>query len=175
MGASGNLGSVGIQIAKNVVGAKVICTAGSRARADKGLAFGADHAIDYSTQDILEEIMRITGGRGVDVLYDNIANPDILPKAFHGVGYDGRVVTAGAHGGPNVTIDFFHLYDRRIMIKGQPGSRDGDLPACFEAAAQGKIKVSIAHVLPLSQAAKAHAMMEADPGMGKIVLDPTLG
>jgi NADPH:quinone reductase-like Zn-dependent oxidoreductase len=84
------------------------------------------------------------------------------------------VVTAGAHGGPNVTIDFFHLYDRRIMIKGQPGSRDGDLPACFEAAAQGKIKVSIAHVLPLSQAAKAHAMMEADPGMGKIVLDPTL-
>ena len=175
MGASGNLGSVGIQIAKNVVGAKVIATAGSRARADIGLELGADHAIDYSTQDLLEEVMRITGGHGVDVLYDNIANPQILPKAFHALGRDGRLVTAGAHGGPNVTIDFFHLYDNRITIKGMPGSRATDLPACFQAAAEGKIKVRIAHVMKLSQAAEAHRMMEADPGMGKIVLDPSLG
>ena len=49
------------------------------------------------------------------------------------------------------------------------------VPNCFQAAADGKIKVQIAHVLPLSQAAEAHRMMEADPGMGKIVLDPTLG
>ncbi len=123
MGASGNLGSVGIQIAKNVVGAKVIATAGSRQRADVGLKLGADHAIDYATQDLLEEVMRITGGRGVDVVYDNIANPQVLPKAFHALGRDGRLVTAGAHGGPNVTIDFFHLYDNRITIKGMPEFR----------------------------------------------------
>ncbi|MFZ9501078.1 MAG: quinone oxidoreductase family protein [Beijerinckiaceae bacterium] len=175
MGASGNLGAIGIQIAKNVIGAKVICTAGSRARADVGLALGADVAVDYSTQDILAEIMKATGGKGVNVLYDNIANPNVLPQAFHGLGMDGRLVTAGAHGGPNVTIDFFHLYDKRIMIKGSPGSRESDLPACFEAAASGKIKVQIAHVLPLSKAAEAHRMIEGDPGMGKIVLDPTLG
>jgi NADPH:quinone reductase-like Zn-dependent oxidoreductase len=175
MGASGNLGATGIQVAKNVVGAKVICTAGSRARADYGLELGADHAIDYSSQDLLAEIMRITDGKGVDVLYDNIANPDVLPQAFHGLGMNGRLVTAGAHGGPNVSIDFFHLYDKRITIKGTPGSRESDLPACFEAAAQGKVKVRIAHILPLSQAAEAHRMMEGDPGMGKIVLDPTLG
>jgi NADPH2:quinone reductase len=175
MGASGNLGATGIQIAKNVVGAKIICTAGSRERADSGLALGADHAIDYSTQDLLAEVMAITGGKGVNVLYDNIANPNVLPQAFHALGMDGRLVTAGAHGGPNVTIDFFHLYDKRIMIKGSPGSRDADLPTCFAAAAQGKVKVRIAHVMPLSQAAEAHRMMEGDPGMGKIVLDPTLG
>jgi NADPH:quinone reductase-like Zn-dependent oxidoreductase len=175
MGASGNLGSVGIQIAKHVIGAKVIAVAGSRARADVGLKLGADHAIDYSTQDLLEEVMRITGGHGVDVLYDNIANPQTLPKAFHALGHDGRLVTAGAHGGPNVTIDFFHLYDNRITIKGMPGSRPEDLPACFKAAAEGKIKVLIAHVLPLSKAIEAHRMMEADPGVGKIVLDPSLG
>lgn len=174
MGASGNLGQVGIQIAKNVIGANVICTAGSRARADKGLELGADHAIDYSTQDIYDEIMKITGGKGVNVIYDNIANPDVLPKAFHALGENGRLVTAGAHGGPNVTIDFFHLYDRKIMIKGQPGSRKEDLPKCFAAAAEGRIKAPLAHVLPLSQARKAHEMMEADPGMGKIVLDPTM-
>jgi NADPH:quinone reductase-like Zn-dependent oxidoreductase len=85
------------------------------------------------------------------------------------------LVTAGVNGGPNVTIDFAHLYHHRITIKGMPGSRPEDLPACFQAAADGKIKVQIAHVLPLSQAVAAHRMMEADPGMGKIVLDPSLG
>jgi NADPH:quinone reductase-like Zn-dependent oxidoreductase len=175
MGASGNLGTVGIQIAKNIIGAKVIATAGTRERADVGLELGADHAIDYSTQNLKDEVMKITGGKGLNVIYDNIANPKVLPEAFHALGYEGRLVTAGAHGGPIVPIDFFHLYDRRIMIKGMPGSREEDLPKCFEAAAQGKIKVRIAHVMPLSKAAEAHRMMEADPGMGKIVLDPTLG
>lgn len=175
MGASGNLGSVGIQIAKNIVGAKVIATAGTRERADVGLELGADHAIDYSTQNLKDEIMKITGGKGVNVIYDNIANPKVLPDAFHALGMGGRLVTAGAHGGPVVPIDFFHLYDRRITIKGMPGSRDEDLPKCFSAAAEGKIKVRIAHIMPLSKAAEAHRMMEGDPGMGKIVLDPAMG
>jgi NADPH:quinone reductase-like Zn-dependent oxidoreductase len=72
-------------------------------------------------------------------------------------------------------INFFHLYDHKITIKGMPGARDADRPKCFNAAADGKIKVRIAHVLPLSRAVKAHQMMEADSGMGKIVLDPTMG
>jgi NADPH:quinone reductase-like Zn-dependent oxidoreductase len=175
MGASGNLGSVGIQIAKNVIGARVICTAGGRARADSGLELGADHAIDYASQDLLAEVMRITGGKGVQVLYDNIANPKVLPQAFKALGVDGRMVTAGAHGGPVAPIDFHHLYDKRITIKGMPGYKPSDLPLCFAAAAEGKIRVRIAHILPLSQAPEAHRLMESDPGMGKIVLDPTLG
>ena len=175
MGASGNLGAVGVQIAKNICGARVICAAGSRARADIGLEFGAEHAIDYSSQDIHAEIMKITGGRGVDVLYDNIANPKVLPQAFMAIGEAGRLVTAGAHAGPVVPIDFFHLYDKRITIHGMPGSKPSDLPLCFQAAADGKIKARVAHVLPLSKAAEAHRMMESDPGMGKIVLDPSAG
>lgn len=174
MGAGGNLGSVGIQIAKNVLGAKVIAAAGSQTRAQAGLRLGADHAIDYATQDLLEEVMKITDGKGVNVLYDNIANPGILPRAFHALGRNGRLVTAGAHAGPNVSIDFFHLYDRRITIYGMPGSEPSDRAKCFQAAAEGKIKAPIAHILPLSHAAEAHRMMEADAGIGKIVLDPTL-
>lgn len=174
MGAGGNLGSIGVQIAKHVAGARVIATAGSNSRAQSALALGADHAVNYNTHDLRDEVMRITGGKGVAVLYDNIANPDVLPKAFHALGERGRLVTAGAHGGPNVMIDFFHLYDRKITIKGQPGYKPSDVPKCLEAAAEGKIKVQIAHQLPLKQAADAHRMMEADPGMGKIVLSPTL-
>ena len=175
MGAAGNLGSIGIQIAKNVIGARVITTAGSDERVRTGLALGADFGINYRTQDIRDEVMRITGGAGVDVLYDNIANPEVLPKAFRAIGMNGRLVTAGAHGGPNVTIDFFHLYDRRITIRGTPGHKQEDVPQCLQAVADGKIKVPVAQVMPLARAAEAHRMIEADPGMGKIVLDPTLG
>ena len=174
MGAGGNLGTVGVQIAKNVLGARVIAAAGSAERARAALDLGADLAVDYSGGRLVQDVMSATDGRGVDVLYDNIANPQILPQAFHCLGRDGRLVTAGAHAGPHVTIDFFHLYDNRITIYGMPGFVPSDRFKCFEAAASGKIKVRIAHVLALSQAADAHRMMEADLAMGKIVLDPTL-
>lgn len=175
MGAAGNLGSIGIQIAKNIVGAKVICAAGSDDRVAVGRSLGADHGINYNTHDLETEVRRLTGGRGVDLLYDNIANPATLSKAIDSVAREGRVVTAGAHGGPVVPVNFFHVYDRRLTIMGQPGARREDIPACFAAVAKGQIKVRYERILPLSQAAEAHRMTETNPGSGKIILDPTLG
>lgn len=174
MGAAGNLGSVGIQIAKNVVGAKVICAAGTAERVDIGLKLGADFGVNYTNEDIYERVMAITGGKGVNVLYDNIANPKVLPKAFLTLAHGGRLVTAGAHAGPVVPIDFQHLYDRRITIRGMPGYAVKDRPSCFEAVAAGKIKLKIDKVLPLSEAKVAHHLMETDISVGKIVLDPQL-
>jgi NADPH:quinone reductase len=175
MGAGGNLGTLGIQIAKNVIGAKVIAAAGSDDRVQMGLDLGADHAVNYNTHDLTAEVMKLTGGKGVNVLYDNIANPKALPKAFHAIGFDGRLVTAGAHAGPNVTIDFSHLYHKRITIKGRPGYHPPDVPKCFAAAAAGKVEAQIERILPLSQAAEAHRLVESGESLGKIVLDPTLG
>jgi NADPH:quinone reductase len=175
MGAGGNLGSIGIQIAKNVIGANVIAAAGSDDRVKIGLALGADHGLNYNTVDLQAEVMKLTGGKGVDVLYDNIANPKVLPNAFRAIGFDGRLVTAGAHAGPNVTIDFSHLYHKRITIKGRPGYQASDVAKCFAAAAEGKIKAQIERILPLSRAADAHRLVESGESAGKIVLDPTLG
>jgi NADPH:quinone reductase len=175
MGAGGNLGSIGIQIAKNVIGANVIAAAGSDERVKMGLALGADHGVNYSTADLQAEVMKLTGGKGADVLYDNIANPKVLPNAFRAIGFDGRLVTAGAHAGPNVTIDFSHLYHKRITIKGRPGYQASDVPKCFAAAAEGKIKAQIERILPLARAAEAHRLVESGESSGKIVLDPTLG
>jgi len=175
MGAGGNLGTIGIQIAKNVIGANVIAAAGSDDRVKIGLALGADHGVNYNTVDLQAEVMKLTGGKGVDVLYDNIANPKVLPNAFRAIGFDGRLVTAGAHAGPNVTIDFSHLYHKRITIKGRPGYQASDVAKCFAAAAEGKIKAQIERILPLSRAADAHRLVESGESAGKIVLDPTLG
>jgi NADPH:quinone reductase len=175
MGAGGNLGTIGIQIAKNVIGARVIAAAGSDDRVILGRKLGADHGINYAKESIFDAMMKLTGGKGVDVLYDNIANPAVLPLAFRAIGMDGRLVTAGAHAGPNVSIDFAHLYHKRITIKGRPGYTPSDLPHCLEAAAQGKVIPQINRVLPLSRAAEAHRLVEESGGQGKIVLDPTLG
>jgi NADPH:quinone reductase-like Zn-dependent oxidoreductase len=174
MGAGGNLGSIGIQIAKNVIGATVIAAAGSDTRVKLGLNLGADYGINYATQDLLSEVMRLTGGKGINVLYDNIANPAVLPLAFLAIGMDGRLVTAGAHAGPDVSINFSHLYHKRITIKGCPGYTPSDLPHCLAAAAAGKITPRIDRVLALSRAPEAHRLIEANGGQGKIVLDPTL-
>jgi NADPH:quinone reductase-like Zn-dependent oxidoreductase len=174
MGAGGNLGSVGIQLAKNVARATVIAVAGSEAACSLGRSLGADHAVNYNTHDVQNEVLRITGGKGVDVLYDNIANPKVLPLAFMAIGMRGRLVTAGAHGGPNVMINFAHLYHKQVTIRGQPGHDPADVPKSFAAAAEGKVKPQIERVLPLSQAAEAHRLTESGEVRGKIVLDPTL-
>lgn len=174
MGAGGNLGSVGIQLAKNVAGATVIATAGSDERCAIGRSLGADHVVNYNTHNIQDEVLKLTGGKGVNVIYDNIANPKVLPLAFMALGFGGRLVTAGAHGGPNVTINMAHLYHKQITIRGRPGNNPADLPKCFAAAAEGKVKPQIERIMPLSQAAEAHRLTESGEVPGKIVLDPTL-
>jgi NADPH:quinone reductase len=174
MGAAGNLGSIGIQLAKNL-GARVIACAGSDARAAIGLELGADYAINYSKHALKEEVMRITEGHGLDMVYDNIANPEPTAKAITALGFDGRLVTAGAHGGPIVPVDFAHLYHHRVTIMGNPESRPEDAIPALEAAAQGKMKVLVERVMPLGEAVAAHRLVEASPATGKIILDPSLG
>lgn len=174
MGAGGNLGTAGVQIARHVVGARVIGVCSEAGNAAMVRALGADHVVVASREDLAQAVMRLTGGRGVDVLYDNVANPRLLPIAFRTLAMHGRMVTAGAHAGPTVALDMFHLYDRRITIRGTPDFRPEDVEKCFVAAASGRLEVRIARVLPLGEAPRAHALMEADPRAGKIVLDPTL-
>jgi NADPH:quinone reductase len=174
MGAGGNLGTTGIQIAKNVVGASVIAAAGSDDRVKLGLDLGADHGVNYHKTDLREEVMKVTGGRGVNVVYDNIASSKVLPQAFLTLGMNGRLVTAGAHGGPDVVINFAHLYHKKITIMGRTGHRGADIPRCFAAAAEGKLEAQIEMLLPLSRAAEAHRLVESGTVAGKIVLDPTL-
>ena len=172
MGAGGNLGSIGIQVAK-ALGARVICAAGSEARVAIGMGFGADFGINYNDRDLAVEVAGFTGGRGVDVVYDNIANPDTFPKEIASMAEGGRLVTAGAHGGPVVALDADAVADRGLKLRGGTGRSAEQLSRAMEWAASGKIKVHISRILPLSAAREAHILME-DPGAGKIVLDPTL-
>lgn len=173
MGAAGGLGSTGIQIAKGA-GATVICAAGADERVAVGRAFGADHGVNYEKEDLTDAVMALTGGKGVDLVFENISNPRTWPKALATLKKYGRLVTAGAHGGGKVELDCNVLYHRNLRIVGGTGNTDENVRDTLKAAAAGKLRAKIEQVLPLSRAAEAHRIIEAGVPVGKIVLDPSL-
>lgn len=174
MGAAGGLGMNLVQIAK-LMGATVIAAAGSAERVATALSFGADYGIDYRAQNLEEEVLKLTDGKGVQVVCENIADPTLWDGAFNSLAVGGRLVTAGAHGGGQVNLNVGRLYTRRQRIIGSPGSNYSDVEWALQAAAEGKIKpAKIDRVMPLKDAAEAHRLSQDRAVHGKILLDPTM-
>jgi NADPH:quinone reductase-like Zn-dependent oxidoreductase len=173
MGASGGLGVAGLQVAKSL-GARVIAAAGADERVRAAVALGADAGINYRAQDLTAEVRRLTNGRGVDVVFENIADAELFPKAFATLARNGRLITAGAHGGGTVPLDVKSLYLNSLTVIGSVGriTRE-DLTLTLEAAAAGRHRALVDRVLPLGDAVLAHRLVEARDGTGKIVLRPT--
>jgi NADPH2:quinone reductase len=171
MGAAGGLGSIAVQVARQL-GARVIAAAGSDARVDSARQLGAEEGVNYRMQDLTAEVRRITDGAGVNVVLDNIGDPDLFPKAFATLAFGGRLATAGGHGGGLVTLDVKHLYLNRITIFGEAYHTEENVEPSLRLAAEGQFKLLIDQVLPLSQAAHAHRIAEERSGIGKILLDP---
>jgi NADPH2:quinone reductase len=172
MGAAGGLGSAGVQVAK-YLGAKVIAAAGADDRVKTGLDLGADAGINYRAQDLTIEAMRLTEGKGVNVVFENIGDPTTFPKAIAAMARRGRLVTAGGHGGGIVPLDVNRLYQNHLSVIGATGETPEDVDMSLKAAAEGKFKALVDRIMPLSQAVQAHEWVESRGGLGKIILDPT--
>jgi NADPH:quinone reductase-like Zn-dependent oxidoreductase len=174
MGAAGALGSCLVQVAK-LLGAHVIAGAGSDERMAAARSYGAEHGVNYRQQDLAAEVNRITEGRGVDVVFENIADPTLWPGAFRSLGFRGRLVTAGAHGGGTVPLDVNQLYRRRQRIIGAAGGNLRHVARTLEAARTGGLRGFVDRIMPLREAAAAHRLLEETAPLGKIILDPTIG
>jgi len=172
MGATGALGSSCVQVAK-MLGATVIAGAGTHERVELAKSYGADFGINYRRNNLSEEIMRLTDNHGVDVVCENISDPTLWPAAFASLAMNGRLVTAGAHGGGTVALDVKRLYMRRLRIIGASGTSLPDVEKALDAARQGKIRAIINRAMPLSEAAEAHRIVEQNQIAGKLILDPT--
>ncbi|QSY97889.1 zinc-binding dehydrogenase (plasmid) [Rhizobium bangladeshense] len=172
MGAAGGLGGVGVQVAK-MIGAKVIAGAGSDERVASAISLGADYGINYRSNDLEAEVMRITDGRGVDVVYENVSDPVLFPKALASLTRGGRLVTAGSHGGGTVPLDVSRLYMKQLTIMGSTGQTPSDTERSLTAAADGFIRADIHTTLPLEACSEAHRLLEAGEVSGKIVLTIT--
>jgi len=175
LGASGGLASCVLQAAKEA-GARVIAGAGSEERVQAALSLGADFGIDYSRQELLPEVLRVTDGRGADVVFDNIGEPGLWSQALACLATRGRLVTAGAHGGGMVTLDVKRLYQRQLQVTSGLGlEKREDMALARELAAQGRYRTLIDRILPLKEAPAAHALVAENRTLGKVILDPTLG
>jgi NADPH:quinone reductase len=171
MGAAGGLASFIVQIAKHL-GAHVIAAAGTDHHVEVALGLGADHGINYRKQDLTAEVQKITGGKGAQVVCENIGDPDLFPKAFAALAMRGRMVTAGGHGGGVVPLHIFNLYAKNTTIYGSTEQTTDDMVESLKAAADGHLKALIDQVLPLSEAVRAHQLIEGRGGTGKVLLTP---
>jgi NADPH2:quinone reductase len=180
-GGTSGIGVTAIQMAK-ALGAKVIATAGSDEKCQACLKLGADHAINYKTQDFQAECQRITDGRGVDVILDMVAG-DYVAREVETLAEEGRLVIIAVQGGIKANFNAGLVLRRRLQIT---GSTLRPRPVAFKAEIarhlrervwplieQGKIKPVIYSTFAASSAdgaAQAHRLMETNQHIGKIVL-----
>ncbi|MBV9890871.1 MAG: NAD(P)H-quinone oxidoreductase [Rhizobacter sp.] len=177
-GGSSGIGVTAIQLAKSS-GATVIVTVGSADKAAACRALGADHAIDYRSQDFVAEVQRITGGKGTDVVLDMVAG-DYIARDVQCLAEDGRIAIIAVQGGTKSAFDSGLVLRRRLTIT---GSTLRPRPVAFKAqiAASlrkivwpwleaGTVKPVIHQVFAAADAARAHELMESNRHIGKLVL-----
>ena len=177
MGAAGALASCMVQLCKEA-GATVIAGAGADARVQAALSLGADHGINYRRENLVDEVMKLTDGKGVRVVLENVGEPELWQDALASLGRGGRLFTVGTHGGSGVLpLDVRLLYRNRLRIESGLEDRlpdQSETERALQGVAQGKYRMLIDRILPLSKAAEAHRLVESNQVVGKVIIDPTL-
>jgi len=177
-GGSSGIGVAAIQMA-HALGHRVFATAGTPEKCAACEKLGAERAVNYKTEDFVEVVKSLTGGKGVDVILDMVAG-DYVPREMKALADDGRIVLIALLGGSRATVDFNEVLRRRLVLTGSTlRPRSVEFKGAIARALRekvwplleaGTIKPVIHATFPLAQAAKAHAMLEAGEHIGKIVL-----
>ena len=178
-GGSSGIGLTAIQLAKTF-GATVFTTAGSAAKVAFCRGIGADHAIDYKTQDFVAEIARITGKRGVDVVLDMVGG-DYIEKNLKVLANDGRLALIAFQKGSRVECDWVSIMAKRLTVTGStmrrsPFARKAELARelqehVWPLFAAGRLRIVVDSTFPLADATAAHRRMETSQHIGKILLE----
>jgi NADPH:quinone reductase len=177
-GGSSGIGVTAIQMAK-AFGATVLVTAGSDEKCQACLALGADHAINYKTADFAAEVKRITGGKGVNVILDMVAG-SYVAREVESLAEEGRLVIIAVQGGSKAEFNAGLVLRKRLNISGstlRPRSLEFKTAVAralrekvWPLISAGTIKPVIHSIFPAAEASKAHALMESNTHVGKIVL-----
>ncbi|MBI4549637.1 MAG: zinc-binding dehydrogenase [Candidatus Omnitrophica bacterium] len=168
--AGSGVGSAAIQTAKRA-GATVIITAGSRDKLEKAKGLGADHGILYQETDFVEEVRKITNGRGVDVVFEHIG-PETWTQSLKSLAKGGRLVTCGATSGNEAKIDLRFLFARQLTILGSYMGGINELHEVLRLVEHGELKPVVDTVFPLKEARAGQDKMLKRQFFGKIVLVP---
>ncbi len=177
-GGSSGIGVTAIQLAR-AAGATVLVTVGSESKAAACLALGAHHAINYRTEDFVEAVKRLTAGRGVDVILDMVAG-DYVAREVSCLAEDGRLVIIAVQGGIASQFDAGRLLMRRLTITGSTlRARSVEFKSAIARELRSTawcwiesrlVKPVVFRIFPAAQASEAHALMESNQHVGKLVL-----
>jgi NADPH:quinone reductase len=177
-GGTSGIGTMAISLCQ-LFGVEVIVTCGSADKCARALELGATHAIDYSTSDFVDEVARITGGKGVNAVLDMVGG-DYLPRNIACLAEDGRHVTIAVQRGIMAEINVAAVMMKRLTLTGstlRPRSVEFKTLVAEELqrvvwphVIAGDLKPVIDMTFPLAEAAAAHSRMEAGDHVGKIVL-----
>ena len=176
---AGGVGLAAIQLAKRA-GATVIATASSDDRLERLHEYGMDHGINYATKDLAEETMRITGGRGADLVVDSVGGK-VLEASINALAYRGRVSWVGNAGREDGTPAIWPIMQKNGSITGvflgaEMGRGAARTKPMIESligrVATGELKVAIDRVFPLKEAADAHRYIESRKAFGRVLLEP---
>lgn len=177
-GGTSGIGTMAISLC-NIFGITIIVTAGSDEKVAAAKALGADHAINYRTEDFVERVKEITGGAGCAAVLDMVGG-DYVARNLKCLAPDGRHVSIAAQGGAKATIPIFEVMMKRLTLTGSTlRARDNAFKAMvadelarivWPHVEAGRLKPVMDKAFPLEQAADAHRRMEAGDHVGKIVL-----
>ena len=169
IGAGGGVASMGIQLAHHL-GARVFATTSSPEKMKQAAELGATEVFDYRRADWVEGVQAATGGRGVDLVQDNVGAAS-WPSALRVLAANGRLVSCGSHTGASVEVEIGQLYHRQLRILGSNGGTRNDLITALELVAEGHIRPVIDRILPLDRIRDGHRILEEGQHFGKIVID----
>jgi NADPH:quinone reductase-like Zn-dependent oxidoreductase len=168
--AGSGVGVAAIQVAK-LHGARVIASAGSDEKLAKARDLGADEAINYSTHDLADEARALTGGRGVDMVVENVG-AEVMEKSIKALARNGRVVTCGATAGNNATFNVSRFFLAQQTIYGSFMGTKAEMLRYIDCFGDGRLRPVVDTVFPLKDAPRAVARLLQREQFGKIVLVP---
>jgi NADPH:quinone reductase-like Zn-dependent oxidoreductase len=168
LGAGSGVGSAAIQVAK-MYGASVIATAGGEEKLRKARELGADEVVDHYRQDVLEEVRRVTGRRGVDIVVEHVGRAT-WEKSVKALARGGRVVTCGATTGHEAVTDLRYVFSRELTVFGSYMGSKGELLKVARLFEEGRLKPVVDSTFPLQKTADAETRMERSEHFGKIVV-----
>ncbi|UWG50107.1 NADPH:quinone reductase or related Zn-dependent oxidoreductase [Halalkaliarchaeum sp. AArc-CO] len=170
LGASGGVGHAAVQIAAHT-GAEVFATASTDEKLQYAADCGADHLINYETQNFAAAIRELTGKRGVDVVVDHIGEAT-YDDSLKSLAKGGRLVTCGATTGPNPPAGLNRIFWNQLSVIGSTMATPGQADDVLSLVWDGTFEPRIREVLPMSRTARAHELLENREGFGKVVVKP---